>query len=511
MFTALALPRQLPEQSLQSRWFSEPLRYLTLTTNTFLTNKGGHPVLGKSHQGLISKYMRQKQSPWLLLCDVGPIPFADNAETLMTTADGTAAPSAVASPTPAEAAEQLKQENSKIKKTQDDAAHLIYMRWLQRHQPPRSTIEKFGQGYQDYLQAPLQPLTDNLESVTYEVFEKDPVKYDWYEEAVVQALTDWKEQKKPTSNANGKVVVAVAGSGRGPLVTRALRASARTGVEIEAWAVEKNPNAYVLLQRRNEEKEWNGRVNIVKSDMRAWKGPLVPNGTSPPTYGKVDILISELLGSFADNELSPECLDGVQHVIAPTHGISIPSSYTAHLSPIAAPRIHAEIAHRSDPLAFQTPYVVLLHQIDYLATTVPSHPRFQCAWEFAHPVSSSTIGIAEARRGGGVSGGGGGSMAGGDGANEHNARYSRNKFVCKDRGVMHGIAGYFEAVLYDGGKKGSGEIVELSTRPDTIDAKSKDMISWFPIYFPLTVSHDFLRVAIFGELKIVREVKTDMV
>lgn len=25
---------------------------------------------------------------------------------------------------------------------------------------------------------------------------------------------------------------------------------------------------------------------------------------------KVDILISELLGSFGDNELSPECLDG---------------------------------------------------------------------------------------------------------------------------------------------------------------------------------------------------------
>ena len=25
---------------------------------------------------------------------------------------------------------------------------------------------------------------------------------------------------------------------------------------------------------------------------------------------KVDILVSELLGSFGDNELSPECLDG---------------------------------------------------------------------------------------------------------------------------------------------------------------------------------------------------------
>jgi protein arginine N-methyltransferase 5 len=26
---------------------------------------------------------------------------------------------------------------------------------------------------------------------------------------------------------------------------------------------------------------------------------------------KVDVLVSELLGSFGDNELSPECLDGV--------------------------------------------------------------------------------------------------------------------------------------------------------------------------------------------------------
>jgi type II protein arginine methyltransferase len=29
----------------------------------------------------------------------------------------------------------------------------------------------------------------------------------------------------------------------------------------------------------------------------------------------VDILVSELLGSFGDNELSPECLDGAQRVL----------------------------------------------------------------------------------------------------------------------------------------------------------------------------------------------------
>ncbi len=44
--------------------------------------------------------------------------------------------------------------------------------------------------YMDWLQAPLQPLMDDLGSATYEVFEKDPVKYRLYEEAVFQALND---------------------------------------------------------------------------------------------------------------------------------------------------------------------------------------------------------------------------------------------------------------------------------------------------------------------------------
>lgn len=32
-------------------------------------------------------------------------------------------------------------------------------------------------GYRDFLQAPLQPLMDNLEAQTYETFEKDAKKY----------------------------------------------------------------------------------------------------------------------------------------------------------------------------------------------------------------------------------------------------------------------------------------------------------------------------------------------
>lgn len=46
---------------------------------------------------------------------------------------------------------------------------------------------------------------------------------------------------------------------------------------------------------------WHDRVTVVSSDMREF---------NPPE--KADILVSELLGSFGDNELSPECLDGAQ-------------------------------------------------------------------------------------------------------------------------------------------------------------------------------------------------------
>ncbi|TQS39443.1 hypothetical protein Golomagni_00032 [Golovinomyces magnicellulatus] len=493
---ALDLPKQLPDDSLQSRWFAEPLRVLCLTPSAFVNNKVGYPVLSKAHQNLITRFMRLKLPPWLLLCDIGSIPNLSDTNGLTKSSTDEFPPmntiadtSQTKSPLCAGITESEKEDSNQLTETQEATAHLIYLRHLQRNQPPRSTIESFGSGYQDYLQAPLQPLADNLESVTYEVFEKDPVKYDLYEKALSLALSDWSVQKKPTSCDNGSVVVAIVGSGRGPLVTRALRASRYTGVAIEIWAVEKNPNAYVFLQRNND-KEWDGVVNLVKSDMRAWKGPMrhkntgVRSDVSVETYGHVDILVSELLGSFADNELSPECLDGVQHVLAPNYGISIPSSYTAHLTPIYAPRLHGEISQRmlSDDTAADTPYVVMLHAIDFLASSVPDHPRIQKAWEFVHPLPHQILAISATRRGGGVSGGGGGSMCGGDGANEHNIRAAQLKFVCKDRGVVHGIAGYFEAVLYDGGSNGK---VELSTRPDTIDTKSRDMISWFPIYFPL--------------------------
>lgn len=44
--------------------------------------------------------------------------------------------------------------------------------------------------FDDFIGIPLQPLHDNLDAYTYEVFEKDPVKYKKYQQAMERALID---------------------------------------------------------------------------------------------------------------------------------------------------------------------------------------------------------------------------------------------------------------------------------------------------------------------------------
>jgi protein arginine N-methyltransferase 5 len=132
------------------------------------------------------------------------------------------------------------------------------------------------------------------------------------------------------------------------------------------YAIEKNPNAVLTLESRNAE-QWGGRVTVVATDMRRWKPEV-----------RADILVSELLGSFGDNELSPECLDGAQAFLAPD-GVSIPASSTSFLTPLSAPKLHIDIATSRDPSkGMETPYVVLLHAAYRLAEPKP-------LFHFVHP------------------------------------------------------------------------------------------------------------------------------
>ncbi|UYV74345.1 PRMT5 [Cordylochernes scorpioides] len=294
----------------------------------------------------------------------------------------------------------------------------------------------------------VQPLMDNLESSTYEIFEKDPIKYSKYQEAIHRALED----RVPVERRSDTVVtVMVVGAGRGPLVRATLIASEICGVNVRVYAVEKNPNAIVTLYSEKRD-YWGSKVTVVACDMREW---------DPPE--KADILVSELLGSFGDNELSPECLDGAQKFLK-EDGISIPASYTSYICPIQSPKLYGDISTMRDkdkhPMSnFEMPYVVRLHNHTQLCEP-------QALFTFHHPnrgryTTTQTVSY----------------LTDGTCCPEpviDNNRYKSAQFTASFKCTIHGFAGYFDTQLY--------KDVQLSILPST---HSPGMFSWFPIFFPL--------------------------
>ena len=310
--------------------------------------------------------------------------------------------------------------------------------------------------YRDFLQAPLQPLQDDLASQTYETFERDSPKYVAYEEAVYHALRAIGGNSGGVSGSQRDVDVCVVGAGRGPLVSAVLRASVRAEVPTRVVAVEKNRNAVVHVLARAQKEGWDAeRVRVVHADMRAW---------TPDDSYLADILVSELLGSFGDNELSPECLDGAQRFLRPG-GCSIPTSYTSFLSPITAAKVWSEVAARDAAISvgsiknLETPFVVRLHEFREIDAPKP-------VFTFHHPAEPDPAAPRLAAAGSAPVG-----------ATGHNDRARCNlRFVnAKPYPVAcHGFAGYFTTCLW-------GD-TNLSIHPEH---HTEDMYSWFPIFFPV--------------------------
>jgi protein arginine N-methyltransferase 5 len=208
--------------------------------------------------------------------------------------------------------------------------------------------------YLDTFQIPLQPLRDNLQSQTYECFEEDNIKYDYYEKAVNCALKNFREHgflnldKIKSKNLKEMAVendeeinkrpltACVVGAGRGPLARKVVISAINNGFTIGkdffVVCVEKNRNAFnTLLYLKINEPDVFGNVNMVFTDMRNFR----------PDY-KIDIVISELLGSFGDNELSPECLLPIQEFLS-NDSIMIPHSYTSYIRPVTCPVLWSEV------------------------------------------------------------------------------------------------------------------------------------------------------------------------
>lgn len=399
----LEITGDLPDANTIDRWMGEPVKAAIFPTSIFLTNKKGYPTLSRPHQDLLLRLFRHKVQ--LILKGRPQHP------------DGT-------------------------------LPYVQYLYHLFTRRGDRSEQQEYESPYLDYLQAPLQPLMDNLESATYETFERDPIKYRQYEEAVRRALLD-----TPPDQTS---VVMVVGAGRGPLVKASLRAATHAGRRVRVYAVEKNPNAVVTLRNMAATHNWGAAVTVVATDMRTWRAP-----------EKADILVSELLGSFGDNELSPECLWGAQRFLKPG-GVSIPQDYTSFAAPILTPKLWNEVKSYGELKHFETAYVVKLHNFFQLDDAKP-------VFYFQHPDHSGRVpcpavarALAEERANAEATG-----IPSQDRAPDL-SRYTVLKFTSRCDSMMHGFAGYFESVLYSD--------VIISINPATF---STGMFSWFPIYFPL--------------------------
>lgn len=388
---ALEITADLPSDQCISRWLGEPVKCLIISTEIFVTNKRGFPVLPKAHQSVIKTMA------------------GIDVQIVVTGA----------------------RRHESMKHYVQYLDHL----W-QQSAIITDPIYAYARGYEDYLQCPLQPLMDNLESQTYEVFEKDPIKYNEYQRAIYMTLLDRVPFEEKDTNIQ---TIMVVGAGRGPLVNAAINAANKADRRIRIYAVEKNPNAVVTLQMQQEEM-WNSQVTVVSDDMRNWEPPEL-----------ADILISELLGSFGDNELSPECLDGVQKCLK-ENGVSIPSKYTSYLSPIQSSKLYNEVRllmkeKDKPPLShFEAPYVV--HQQNRFPIAPP-----QPVFTFIHPNRDEM---------------------------NDNTRYVTLTFDVEVDSVLHGFSGYFDTVLYKDKEKDKD--IMLSIVPET---HSRGMFSWFPIFFPI--------------------------
>ena len=97
-------------------------------------------------------------------------------------------------------------------------------------------------------------------------------------------------------------------------------------------ALDKNQNAIVTLRNMIRDERLEDKVKIVSHDMRHLAVDSL----------KGDILMSELLGSFGDNELSPECLNPTEKFLNPG-GIYVPWSYTNHVIPLTSKILWNEV------------------------------------------------------------------------------------------------------------------------------------------------------------------------
>ena len=302
-----------------------------------------------------------------------------------------------------------------------------YFQHLFQNAPSLSPFEQQLVRYDDMVQLPLQPLMDNLQNATYDVFERDHVKYQLYEQALEEVLGSYVRSTPdnvaryaqdgtllPSTNSlpegyalnpaccvENRIIITLVGAGRGPLILCSLKAAAATKRDIIIYAVEKNPNAVQALHVLHKQFQWGENVKIIEADMRVYK---------PEYYS--DIILSELLGSFGDNELSPECLIGAQRFML-CGGRFIPKDSTSLMCCCMSSPIYRNVLRMNSPLVSKPSEVMYVAKMRSTVLLSDVQPVFT----FHHPD----------RRGGEF------------------RSFKEIAFTVQMDGLVHGFAGYFES------------------------------------------------------------------
>ena len=135
------------------------------------------------------------------------------------------------------------------------------------------------------------------------------------------------------------------------------------------------------------------------------------------------------------------------------------------MAPISSTKLYTEVtAPNRTPGASETPYVVMMNAVNVISgegggTSGRCGERVQQCWTFEHPRRDLIL-----------------DTTGAPISNSHNSRSCALTFHIPHAGILHGLAGYFEAHLYGN--------VGLSIHPDNAHRVSPDMFSWFPLFFP---------------------------
>ncbi|UKK00066.2 type II protein arginine methyltransferase [Theileria orientalis] len=352
---------------------------------------------------------------------------------------------------------------------------------------PLTVQEHYGKGYEDVLQLPLQPLRDNLDSVTYNEFEKCSFKYNAYNTAINVFLGKFstsskiqnifQKEREDKADMNGSVeyslssavntvhyIVYVVGAGRGPLVDITLELFKNNSItNYTVYVIDKNPYTMMTLQDKMRSKEWSN-VKLICTDMRYIKDVVRNSGTcrTEGTREDVVLVISELLGPFGDNELAPECLYGFERNFRPSDKIHfIPESYTSYVMPLHAPQIWAKIKSLYNFKNFHMPYTVFLRSC-YSAAT-----EFMECFTFEHP--GPGLKYNSENQGSDCTGEEPGP------SESYLERYRVIKFIAANDCYVHGFGAYFKCTLFDK--------VQISILPED----TENIKSWFPMFFPIEI------------------------